>query len=260
MIVLHLGLEQRAEQARMQRLERVELGRTLAMPFLEVALAGVTFLDRCARQFQIDALFLRQRERDDLDVEVQTSLGEDELDLATDREGHVLALRIKIANVEDPASAAAVPNALDQIEAGLDADLADKRAIIPAVAAAERQADVFDVGFLDPDLAVIELRHLCAPGRLLQDQARQAWEVRRRDGRRSELRVEDRVVDLDGRQLGLAAADQMQVRRRIAPILDQVGIDEVEVARPLAGFLERRPAIDGVLIDTTADDGDRRGG
>jgi hypothetical protein len=62
-VALHLGQDQLAQHPRMDRLEGVEFGGALAVALLEGPLAAVAVLDRDARELQVDALLLGERDR-----------------------------------------------------------------------------------------------------------------------------------------------------------------------------------------------------
>ena len=75
----------------MQCLKRIQLGGSNAERLLELILARLAVLDRCAGQPIFAALFRSERHRDELQIHIEAELRDGELNLARHRLRHAPA-------------------------------------------------------------------------------------------------------------------------------------------------------------------------
>src|SRR5262249_14444071 len=102
-------------------------------------------------------LLVGEQYRPQLDVEIELVYAEPVLDLARDRDRHRRPLRIEVRQVEDPARAAVLDDAIHQLLASDVGQLSDPGDDVYAMGEVERVQNVRERGLLDPDLDHIAL-------------------------------------------------------------------------------------------------------
>src|SRR5262249_40930649 len=97
-----LGLKQASEFAGMQGFHRIKLSSADTEGLLKLVLAPLSIFDRSARQPVFAALIGSQRQRDQLQIDVEIEFRDGELDLAGHRLRHRATTGVEIGDVDDP--------------------------------------------------------------------------------------------------------------------------------------------------------------
>jgi hypothetical protein len=241
------------QHAGVQRLQGIQLGRASAIPRLEAGSPVFRFLDRRSGQLILDALPLRESNRFQPDIQINTGLLGEEIDFYGSGNRHVAAGRIKIANVRDANRLTAGDGTIDQIFAGCGRDFADEGRDIDPVFEPELQQDLVRGALFDPDFEVIAL----AKAWLINQPS--AWQViRRRVVIPAEVKLNNRsMVDFNFRA-DIVIAIEIDDRFRIAAINDDFRRDQIEIARIADGTAQAGEAIDAVDVGRIVNLQDRR--